>query len=340
MSSSRAGRGSTSPQSTASIADVKKKKHNKEGNEKNKPNNTVKFDMNLTDCDFDTDARVQMLRKKLEEVTVTLTMQSKVDAMMSMLEHKDKQISVLSEKVGMLTTEVEHLKETCNFLTKETTEMKTKCTVEATNTCKKLNFLESKSQDLEDRSRRNNLVIFGVPESDNASSENCDTIVCEILRNHNILDRNDTHQGLLERAHRLGRKKPDQQRPRPIIFCCGSFKDKEFILHNSNRLKGTPYRMAEDFSRATLDIRRELVQKGKEAKAKLPAVQSFQLKYRRLILKYFNTKTQKVFSWSFSVKDTQGGPNWFDLPSRNHTNQSKTPIYTAYSDVEGYQDSA
>ena len=203
-------------------------------------------------------------------------------------------------------------------------------------------MLETKAQDLEDRSRRNNLVIFGVPESENnnASSEDCDSIVCDILRSHHILDRNDTHPGLLERAHRLGRKKQDQQRPRPIIFLCGSFKDKEYILHNSNRLKGTQYRITEDFSRATLEICRELVQKGKEAKAKLPAIQSFQLKYRRLVLKYFNTKTQKVFSWSFSVKDTQGGPNWFDLPSRNHSKQNKIPTYTAYNDGDGYQDTA
>ena len=87
-----------------------------------------------------------------------------------------------------------------------------------------------------------------------------------------------------------------------------------------------------NFSRATLEIRRELVQKGKEAKAKLPAVQSFQVKYRRLILKYFNSKTQKVFSWSFGMKDTKGSPNWFDIPSRNYSNQNRIPTYTAYSD--------
>ena len=186
------------------------------------------------------------------------------------------------------------------------------------------------------------MVIFGVPESSTPSDEDYDRLVCEILCKHNILDSSDTHQGLLERAHRLGRKKQDQPRPRPIIVCCGSFKDKEFILHNSNRLKGTPYIIAEDFSKATLEIRRELVNKGKEAKAKFPAIQSYQIKYRRLTLKYFNSNTQKVFTWSFGIKDTQGSPNWFELPNRNYPNQNRNqnPTYTAYSDVEGYQDSA
>ena len=201
--------------------------------------------------------------------------------------------------------------------------------------------MESKAQDLEDRSRRNNLIIFGVPENSSPAEEDCDRLVCEMLSKYNILDKDDCHRGLLERAHRLGRKVQDQPRPRPIIICCGSFKDKEFILHNSSKLKGTPYVIAEDFSKATLAIRRELVNKGKEAKAKLPAVQSYQIKYRRLILKYFNSNTQRVFTWSFDIKDTQRSPNWFELPKRNSSerNPNQKPTYTAYSDAEGYQDS-
>ena len=156
---------------------------------------------------------------------------------------------------------------------------------------KRIDFLDSKAQDLEDRSRRNNLVIFGVPEIDNPRDEDCDKAICEILRKYQILDSGDTHGGLLERAHRLGKKKPEQGRPRPIIVCCGSFKDKQFILNNANRLKGSSYVIAEDFSKATLEVRRELVRKGKEAKNKCPAVQSYQVKYRRLVLKYLNPNT-------------------------------------------------
>ena len=164
-------------------------------------------------------------------------------------------------------------------------------------------------------------------------------MVCEILRKYKLLDSSDTHEGLLESAHRLGRKKTDHDRPRPIIVCCGSFKDKEYILHNSYKLKGTSYTITEDFSRATLDIRRELVIKGKEAKAKSPTVQSFQIKYKRLILKYLNPRTNKAFSWSFNLKDTKGSPKWFEPPNKNVSNQSRSPSQTAYSNPEGYQDS-
>ena len=112
------------------------------------------------------------------------------------------------------------------------------------------------------------------------------------------------------------------------------------------KLKGSPYSIAEDFSKATLDIRRKLVQKGKEAKEKNPAVQNFTVKYRRLILTYLNPSNNKTFKWGFDVKDTEGSPQWFKPPSRNNSGTGQyngaTATYTAYSrvDGQGYQDSA
>ena len=135
----------------------------------------------------------------------------------------------------------------------------------------------------------------------------------------------------------MGKKTADKTRPRPIIVCCGSFKDKEYILHNSKKLKGSPYTISEDFSKATLDIRQKLVQKGKEAKEKLPEVQSFVIKYRRLVLTYLNSTNNKYFKWSFSLRDTEGSPRWFKAPSRfsNHYNAPPT-----YNRADGYRDSA
>ena len=165
---------------------------------------------------------------------------------MGVVESQNKQISELSEKVGSLTSEINHLKDGYDFLSNETSEIKEKVNSDISNAKNRIEFLNLKTQDLEDRSRRNNLVFFGVPESDNPREENCDREICEILKNYNIIDKNDAHAGLLERAHRLGKMKPDQIRPRPIIVCCGSFKDKEYILHNANKLKGSTYNIAED----------------------------------------------------------------------------------------------
>ena len=272
--------------------------------------------------------------KRLKEMEQSF--QNKIDVYVSVIESKDKTISSLSEKVGKLSTEIGYLKDSYSFLSKETSDIKDKYNHEAANTQKKLNFLEEKTQDLEDRSRRTNLVVFGVPENKSSTFEDCDKVVCNILGQYGILESEDIHRGLLERAHRLGKKKTDQTRPRPIIVCCGSYKDKEYILHNANKLKGTPYIISEDFSKATLDIRRQLVNKGKEAKQKCPAVQGFQLKYKRLILKYINPKTNSTFTWSFNLKDTEGSLNWFEPPTRNRANQPRNQMSTSV-DTVGYQ---
>ena len=258
---------------------------------------------------------------------------------MEVVEGQNKQISELSEKVGKLTSEIDHLKGGYDFLSNETSEIKQKVKSDISNANKRIEFLNSKAQDLEDRSRRNNLVFFGVPESDDPREENCDREIVEILKKYQIIDKSDAHAGLLERAHHLGRMKPDQVRPRPIIVCCGSFKDKEYILHNANKLKGSTYNIAEDFSKATLDIRRELVNKGKDAKEKHPNVQSFQVKYKRLILKYVNPTTNKSFTWGYSLKDTQGGTNWFEQPIIRSSSNNQNQAWKNNDYRPGYQNS-
>ena len=260
----------------------------------------------------------------------------KIDGLMMALESKDKQISLLSEKVGQMSTEIEQLKNGVNFISNETSELKDKFTTDTVQAGKKIESLELKTHDLEDRSRRCNLVIFGVPEVSHNSEENCDKKVCGILANYGILDKKDAHEGLLERAHRLGRKKHEATRPRPIIVCCGSFKDKQYIIDNSKKLKGSPYFIAEDFSRATLEIRRKLVQKGNDAKEKCPSVKSFSVKYKRLVLNYQNPNTNKFFTWGFDLKDTEGSSQWFEHPIKNHQHRVQNQTST-FKNQDGYQ---
>ena len=145
-----------------------------------------------------------------------------------------------------------------------------------------------------------------------------------------MINSEEAHPGLLERAHRLGKKKSAQEKPRPIIVLCGSFKDKQYILCNANKLKGTPFYISEDFSKATLAIRRELVRKGNMAKERCPAVQSFQIRYKRLVLKYLNRNTNRTFTWSFSIQDTEGSPKWFEPPPMRSSHPGSGNGYQDY----------
>ena len=79
----------------------------------------------------------------------------------------------------------------------------------------------------------------------------------------------DTEQVLkdfigIERAHRVGPKVDNSEIPRTIVVKFSSFKAKELILKKANQLKGTGYYINEDFSKETLEMRKENWKKVKQ----------------------------------------------------------------------------
>jgi len=113
--------------------------------------------------------------------------------------------------------------------------------------------LKTKLRMLEDRSRRNNLKIDGIKEMDKETWDDCEKRIKEVLKNNLKMDGIE-----IERAHRLGRKDHNKQRPRTIIFKLSSWKQKQRILKNRNKLRHTGMFINEDFSDATNEIRKQL----------------------------------------------------------------------------------
>ena len=108
--------------------------------------------------------------------------------------------------------------------------------------------------DLEDRSRRKNLRIYGITETNDESWKKCeehaDQVFSQKLGLKNIR---------IERAHRVKRKKGDKtKKPRPIVCNLLSFKDKKLILKNANKLRGTNIFIDEDYSIETMEYRKQL----------------------------------------------------------------------------------
>lgn len=83
-----------------------------------------------------------------------------------------------------------------------------------------------KLDDLENRSRRNNLRIVGLPESypQQALTELCQRKIPSLL--------GITRNCIVERAHRLGTQHPDQKVPRQTIVKYLQYPDKAEILTN------------------------------------------------------------------------------------------------------------
>ena len=108
-------------------------------------------------------------------------------------------------------------------------------------------------RDLEDRSRRDNLRIDGIAEVENEMWK-------QIL--HNLFkEKLELENISVERAHRVGNKGNNNKRT--IVLKLASFKDKLKIISEARKLKGTNISINEDYSKETLEIRKE---KWKEVK--------------------------------------------------------------------------
>lgn len=97
--------------------------------------------------------------------------------------------------------------------------------------------LEDKLMDLESRSRRENIRIYGVPEG----SEKDSTMISfvEVLLRQCLELNEDIPDLHIERAHRsLGPQPPADAPPRSIIIKFLSFRTKEMILNKAWRRKG------------------------------------------------------------------------------------------------------
>ena len=123
----------------------------------------------------------------------------------------------------------------------------------------RLKLLEYKSIDIEARSRRNNLLFRGIPESRN---EDCKRVVLNILEDKLGID----ELPVIERVHRLGRYNRFRG-PRPIIAAFSFFRDTEDILSMTRSLSGSSISINRDYPNEITNARKSLWPQFKAARA-------------------------------------------------------------------------
>lgn len=124
----------------------------------------------------------------------------------------------------------------------------------------KLQFLESKLDDLENRSRRCNLIFYGIEDTEERETyESAEQRVLDLCKS--VLSVDDVH---IERAHRLGIFRPGNCRP--IIVNFATYKGKECVLTNAKKLKGSPISISEDFSEPIRMKRKQLWEYAKKVR--------------------------------------------------------------------------
>ncbi|CAB4014374.1 Hypothetical predicted protein [Paramuricea clavata] len=124
----------------------------------------------------------------------------------------------------------------------------------------------NKTTDLENRSRRNNIRIIGIPEKRNETWEESKVMVKAALTEKLGL----AQEPRIERAHRVG--KPTQtngsarETPRHIVCRLYDWKEKQNILKQARIIKPSGLYVHEDVAEATMAKRREQMPRLRQAK--------------------------------------------------------------------------
>ena len=208
-------------------------------------------------------SKVQNVLSVVGQVSSELSrVSTSVDQILVKLNDHDRKIDEMSVKLDKNSRELTATKETVKKV-----ETKLKATES------KMRDMEWRIVDQEARSRRNNLLFFGVPEKER---EVCSDVIHDIIKT-------DLKMGNklfpIQRAHRLGApKRPGTvSRPRPIIVNFADYGDKEEIRSSRHHLR-RPMGISEDLP---LDVRkardslvpelRELKDRNKKASIVYPA---------------------------------------------------------------------
>ena len=173
--------------------------------------------------------------------------------------HEENIIKIIAANNKIISDRLEKLEEKVNDIQEslEYTESELKTNINKLEEQQKLinEQMKDKLREIEDRSRRNNLRIDGIKESENENWEDTDRKVTDFFKTKLGLD-----NIIIERAHRGAnwKRQKEMNQPRTIILKLLNFKDKERILKNAKYLKNTGIFINEDFSKETIEKRKKL----------------------------------------------------------------------------------
>ncbi|XP_074658293.1 uncharacterized protein LOC141911210 [Tubulanus polymorphus] len=114
------------------------------------------------------------------------------------------------------------------------------------------------------RSMRDNLIFYGVEESENENTEDLIKGFCE---KDLKLPKTTVDSFKFARTHRLGRRKNEQKKPRPIVAKFEFFKDRELVRSVAKNLAGSSLGLNEQVPEEWAARRREKLPELRAAKA-------------------------------------------------------------------------
>lgn len=182
-----------------------------------------------------------------------------------------------SKRIGELLKDLQDLRTSLQFTQKEVDELKTTCKG-TQSICKSqesdierlaesMLILDAKSDSLDSQARRANLIMDGIPEAEKENNLVSEEKVLKIIEEKLNLDPKIIG---VEQAMRAGKvnisSDGTQGRPRPVIVRFHRIKDRDTVLRNARKLKGTSIFINEDYPETVRQKRKELLPKMKEAR--------------------------------------------------------------------------
>ena len=157
--------------------------------------------------------------------------------------------------------------------------------------------LKQKLNNLENYSRRDNLVIRGIAET---KDEVCETVIKNFCRDKLKLDSEFIDSVRIVRCHRLGEGQHGKPKwIRPIIVRFYNFGDRQQVWSARSKLAGTPYSVSENFTGETEYNRKKLHPIFKAAKK--------MQKYEKKVYMYEDTLI--INNIRYSVNDLDNLPD-------------------------------
>jgi chromosome segregation ATPase len=165
-------------------------------------------------------------------------MNAKLDGVMGEVSAIKERLSGLQQEVGGLRKEVDDLKQENEQLKDHRDAL-----------WNQMEKMQRKMDDLEGRSKRQNLIFYGMVKEQNETNETLEQRVKELLT-----DRLEIAEDVeFDRVHRISNK-PDS----PVIMKCTFYKDKLRILKLKNKMKGSNIFIGEDYSQSVRETRKKL----------------------------------------------------------------------------------
>ncbi|KAH6945007.1 hypothetical protein HPB50_006728 [Hyalomma asiaticum] len=203
----------------------------------------------------------------------------KLDTIQEKLAKHDAMLSEISDKLGKAERQIENLNEAVEQHGNEVKEL-----------ANEVQELKTKNVDLENRSRRANLVFYGVKDDKGETWEQSEELIKDIC-----LSRLAINLTSVQRAHRIGRF--NKKYNRPIIVNFASDKEKMDVLKNAKKFKGSDYSVDQDCAPETREIRKRLWNYAKTELAESSS--KVRLSFDKLIV------DGKAFAWDKAKEKVQ-----------------------------------